>query len=229
MSAQASRARIRPATVRSAILRRNALSAWKRPFRSGSCRGCRAADSATRRPAAFMSCSTRGPLWLEQIVHNDDVAFRECGNETLLHPFLERGGVDRPIESLLRHEAAKAQAGDERDRLVMAVRNGGAQPSPAPTTSAFARQIGGGAGLVDEDELRRIEIELAREPVPALLQNVRALLLLGMRGLFLKVISWRSKKRHSTEDEKRSPQLAISRSWISSSVMSGGRRMRPSR
>ena len=104
-----------------------------------------------------------------EIVHNDDVALRECGNEALLEPVLERSGVDRPIESLLRHEAAKAQAGDERDRLVMAVWNGGAQASPAPTASAFARKIGGSAGFVYEDEPRRIELELAGEPVPTLL------------------------------------------------------------
>ena len=67
-----------------------------------------------------------GSLVARQIVHDDDVAFREGGSQTLFHPFLERGRVDRPVEGLLRHEAAKAQAGDERDRLVMAVRNGGA-------------------------------------------------------------------------------------------------------
>src|SRR5208337_3238667 len=41
----------------------------------------------------------------------------------------------------------------------------------------------------------------------------------GVRNmsLFLKVISWRSKKRQSTETEKRSPQFRIRRSWISSS------------
>ena len=100
-----------------------------------------------------------------EIVHNDDVTLRECGNEALPDPVLERSGVDRPIESLLRHEAAKAQAGDERDRLVMAVWNGGAQASPAPTAAAFARKIGGSAGFVDEDEPRRIELELAGEPV----------------------------------------------------------------
>jgi hypothetical protein len=93
----------------------------------------------------------------------------------------------------------------------------------------FARHIRRSPGLVDEHEAGRIEIELPGEPVAALLQNVRALLLLGMRGLFFKVISWRSKKRQSTEDEKRSPQLAIRHSCISSSVMSGRRRMRPSR
>ena len=52
-----------------------------------------------------------------QIVHDDDIAFSEGGNEVFLHPFLEQGGVDRTVVSLLRHEAGKAQAGDERDRL----------------------------------------------------------------------------------------------------------------
>ena len=52
--------------------------------------------------------------------------FERVGTRIFYHPFLERGGVDRPVEGLLRHEAAKAQAGDERNRLVMAVWNGGA-------------------------------------------------------------------------------------------------------
>ncbi len=123
-----------------------------------------------------------------EVVHDDDIAWRESGHEAFFHPFLERGGVDRPVESLLRHEAAKAKAGDERDRLVVAVRNGGAQLSTASAASAFARQICGGPGLIDEHQLRRIEIELSGEPLPALFQDVRALLLLGVRGLFLKVI-----------------------------------------
>jgi hypothetical protein len=111
----------------------------------------------------------------------------------------------------------------------MAVRNADAQPSPSPATAAFARQIGGGSCFINENKLSRIEIELRPKPFLALLQDVRALLLLGMRGLFLKVISWRSKNRQITEEEKRSPQLAINRSWISSSVISGWRRIRPIR
>jgi hypothetical protein len=79
-------------------------------------------------------------------------------------------------------------------------------------------ETGGSAGLVDEDEFRGIKIELGGEPVPALLQNVRAPLLLGVHSLFLNVTPWRSKKRQSTETEKRSPQFWIRRSWISSSV-----------
>ena len=46
----------------------------------------------------------------------------------------------------------------------------------------LSSETGGSAGLVDEDEFRGIKIELEGEPVPALLQNVRALLLLGVRG-----------------------------------------------
>ena len=124
-----------------------------------------------------------------EIVHDDDVAWRERGNKALLHPILEQGGVDRPVENLGRDQAGKTDAGDERDRLVMAVRNRGAQTSPSPAASVFARQIGGSAGLIDENEFQRIEVGLPGEPVPALLQNVRAQLLLGVRGLFLTVIS----------------------------------------
>ena len=39
-------------------------------------------------------------------------------------------------------------------------------------------------------------------------------------AVFFNVISCRSKKRQITDEEKRSPQLAISRSWISNYVMS---------
>ena len=123
-----------------------------------------------------------------QVVHDDDVAFRERGDKTCLHPFLEQGGVDRPVEDFLRHEPAQADAGDERDRLVMAVRHAGAQPSAAPAATAFARQIGRCAGLVYEDELLWIEIELSGEPFPASLQHVRALLLGRVRALFLNVM-----------------------------------------
>ena len=44
----------------------------------------------------------------------------------------------------------------------------------------LSSETGGSAGL----EFRGIKIELEGEPVPALLQNVRAPLLLGVRGLF---------------------------------------------
>src|SRR5450755_198028 len=111
----------------------------------------------------------------------------------------------------------------------MAMGNADAQPSPPSATSALSRQIGGSPRFVDEYERSRIEVELRPEPLPASLQDVRALLFLSVRSFFLNVIPCRSKKRQITEEEKRSPQLAINRSWISSSVISDWRRMSPSR
>ena len=103
----------------------------------------------------------------------------------------------------------------------MAVRNSNPQPSASPTAPALARQIGGSPGFVNKHKLSRIEIELRPKPFLAFLQDVGTLLLLGMRGFLLNVISWRSKKRQITDDAKCSSQLAIRRSWISNSVMSG--------
>ncbi len=94
----------------------------------------------------------------------------------------------------------------------MAVRHGGAQPSPSLAASGFSGQIGRDAGLVDEDKFLRVEIGLPLEPFEATLQHVRALLLCGMRALFLNVTPCRSKKRHNTELEKCSPQFLIRRS-----------------
>jgi hypothetical protein len=68
----------------------------------------------------------------------------------------------------------------------MTVWHAGAQPS----ATVFARQIGRCAGLVDEDESRRIEIELSGEsfsPSSPSLQHARALLLGRVRALFLNV------------------------------------------
>lgn len=51
-----------------------------------------------------------------------------------------------------------------------------------------ARHVCRSPGLVDEDEARRIEIELAVEPFLPPLQDVGAVLLRGMRTLFFRVM-----------------------------------------
>jgi hypothetical protein len=119
-----------------------------------------------------------------EIVHDHGLPGREGGDEACLQPILEPGGVDRSVESLCRCQAAKAKAGDQSHRFVVTVRDGGPQAVPAPATSAFAREICGGSRLVNENEFRRIEIELPREPFPASILDVCALLLLGMRRFF---------------------------------------------
>ena len=61
----------------------------------------------------------------------------------------------------------------------------------ALTLAAAAMTAGhvcGSPGLVDEDKTNRIEVELAAKPVPALPQDVRAVLLEGVAGLFFRVM-----------------------------------------
>jgi hypothetical protein len=62
------------------------------------------------------------------------------------------------------------------------------QPFAFPTSAMAAGHIGRGPGFVDEHEPFRLQIDLAVEPVPTLLQDVRAVLLDGMASFFLRVI-----------------------------------------
>ena len=79
----------------------------------------------------------------------------------------------------------------------MAVRNRGKTALSFWSPPVEARHLGGGARLVDEDQPRRIKIELPRRPRLAGCLHVAALLLGGMRHLFLNVMRRRSKKRQS--------------------------------
>ena len=63
------------------------------------------------------------------------------------------------------------------------------------TAAMAAGHVGGGPGFVDEDEVLRIQIALAIEPVLPLLQDVGAVLLDGVASLFLRVMPRRTKKR----------------------------------
>jgi hypothetical protein len=77
------------------------------------------------------------------------------------------------------------------------MRDGGAQPLSARGTAVGAGHIGGSPGFIDEDKPCRLEIRLGFEPIPTARQDVGAVLLGGVRGLFLRVIRCRLKKRRS--------------------------------
>ena len=72
---------------------------------------------------------------------------------------------------------------------------------------------------IDEHQPVRVEGRLSLEPSPAPPQDVQAVLLRGMGGLFLRVIRRRSKKRHSVPMPADTPAFANS-ARISRSVMS---------
>ena len=66
----------------------------------------------------------------------------------------------------------------------MPLRDAGAQALASRSASAQTGHIGRGSRFVDEDEPRGVEVELALEPVLALLQDIRAILLARMARLF---------------------------------------------
>ncbi len=70
----------------------------------------------------------------------------------------------------------------------MAVGNGGPQALPSGCPAARASHVGGRPGLVNEQEPGRIEVELTFKPGFPSPQDVRPVLLRGMRRLFFTVI-----------------------------------------
>ena len=66
----------------------------------------------------------------------------------------------------------------------MAVRHAEAQTLAAPAASVMARHVGGGPCLIVEDELVRIEVELAIKPGLALPHDIGAVRFRGMGSLF---------------------------------------------
>ena len=98
------------------------------------------------------------------------------------------GAVDGPVQHHRRDHAAQPQAGDQRGCLAVAMGKAHAQPGAARTPPVAARHVGGGPGLVDEDQTLGVEIGLGVEPGPALAQDVRAVLLDGVASLFFRVI-----------------------------------------
>ena len=68
------------------------------------------------------------------------------------------------------------------------MRHADAQALAARGAAVGARHVGLRPGLVDEDQALGIEVGLGVEPGLPPLQDVGAILLAGVRGLFLRVI-----------------------------------------
>ena len=142
----------------------------------------------------------------------------------MLKPGLERRGVHGVVIGLARDGASQAQAEDEGDRFVMAVRNAAAQTSPASSPTVAARHVGHRRGLVDEHQFQRIEVELTIEPPPPPFKDVGPILFARVRRLFLNATSRRSKNRQIIDGDIFLPRVRSKRAQISASVRSGSRR-----
>ena len=92
----------------------------------------------------------------------------------------------------------------------MAMGHGGAASLAPGRTTIEARHLGVRGGLVDEDDPRRIEVELPLEPRLARRVHRAAALFGGMRRLFLRVILRRLKNRQSVQCRRRRRRRAPS-------------------
>src|SRR4051794_7163872 len=122
-------------------------------------------------------------LVARQVVDDDDVARRERRHEDLSHVLQEALAIDGAVEELGGGHAAQPQPGNERGLLAVPVRDRRAQAHSSRRAAVQASHVGGGKALVDEHELRRIEIELGFEPVLTSLHHVGAVLLGGVQRL----------------------------------------------
>ena len=73
---------------------------------------------------------------------------------------LEDPPIHRRVDDERRGERVAAQAGDEGLRLPMSERGLGEKPLALQATAAQARHLGGGSGLVKEDEPARLKPHL---------------------------------------------------------------------
>ena len=99
-----------------------------------------------------------------QIVHDDDVAWPQLWNERLFDIGEKGLAVHRAIQDHGRSDPVVTQARGEGGRFPMAMGHGGAASLAPLRTTIEARHLGVRGDLVDEDDPRRIEVELSFEP-----------------------------------------------------------------
>ena len=130
-----------------------------------------------------------------EVVHDDDVTGPQFGHENLGDIGFEPVAVDRAVQHHGSDHARHAQSGDQRGGFAVAVREAHAQALAPGAAAMAAGHVGRSPGFVDEDEPLGIEVELTVKPRAPLAQDVGPILLDCMASLFLRVMSWRTKKR----------------------------------
>ena len=121
-----------------------------------------------------------------QMVEDDAVAHPEGRDEDRADIGTKGGAVEGAIEEHRCRAAPHPQPANQRSGFPMAVRNRGPAPVAAGCPPTPPGQLGGGGGLIQEDELGGIELGLPSGPSVPLRNYVRSLLFAGMSGLFVK-------------------------------------------
>lgn len=123
-------------------------------------------------------------LMTAKVVHDDDVAGRQGGDQDLLDIGQEPLAVDRSVQDEGGGDLVAAQGGQEGHGFPVAVRDLGHQPLAAGATAVGAGHVGLGPGLVDEDQAARIKPGLMALPARPLPGHVRTVLLGAEQAFF---------------------------------------------
>lgn len=175
---------------------------------------------STRRRAATRLKIPLAPEGASTHVHDDDVPRLQCRDQHLLDIGEEDDTVHGAVVDEGRRHTVEAQSSGESGRFPMAVRHAGPAAFTARSPTAQAGHLGREASLVDEDKAVWIEIGLSLEPVTSPLQDVGALLLQCVGGLFLNVQPRPRSQALNALRRMEAVRSARSRADISCSVMS---------
>ena len=104
-------------------------------------------------------------LVAREVVHDDDIAWRERRNEALFDIVGEALAVDRLIEHARCVDAVAAQRREEGHRTPVAIRDLGMKPFADRRPASQGRHVRLRPGFVDEDEASRIKPALILFPL----------------------------------------------------------------
>jgi len=112
-----------------------------------------------------------------QIVHNDDIAGSQDGNDELLDVGAKARPIHWAIKYARRRNPIDAERGNKCRRLPMSPGHAGEQTLPPRTAAIAARHVGCRTGFIDEHQAFRVQVGLARTPLITSLGDIRPILL----------------------------------------------------
>ena len=130
----------------------------------------------------------RGMFVDREVIENHDVSRAQRRHQDLLDVGQEGPAVHGAVMHHRGSHAAGPQGTDEGGGLPVPMRHAHPQPLAPRRPAVPTGHLGGGAGLIDEDQPLGVEVGLGVEPGLATVQDIRTALLGRMPGLFLSVI-----------------------------------------
>jgi hypothetical protein len=129
-------------------------------------------------------CTNGAALMAAEVVHDDDVARREDGQENLLDISVEARAIDWSVDDAGRSEPVATQRRQKGKGPPSAEGRFGDEAFAFGASAMSARHVGFGPSLVDENKTPRINRRLTRLPALTPPGDVRPVLFGGAKAFF---------------------------------------------